>query len=236
MRRAIFDALVRPPMIVLSNPVGDGSLSFGEVAIFVNPDFLFLQGAMEPLDVAVSLWMMIRRGWRTLPRFWEAELDLQPLHCHSRNSSRLRVWRTCVVLRIARCVLPRTLNCNLTPSTNPNQLHSLCSSGILPFDMSHRRQRHARIGRGSPERPGHPPFWNLSQPARALPESGIFTVRLAPGKLGEAMVAIGILASEYAASSNSQVMKTNGAVESSVMPRLIFFPEVRRMQEWECLD
>ena len=61
-------------------------------------------------------------------------------------------------------------------------------------------------------------------------------MRLAPGKLGEAMVAIGILASEYAASSNSQVMKTNGAVESSVMPRLIFFPEVRRMQEWECLD
>lgn len=48
-------------MIVLSHPVGDGSPSFGEVAIFVNPDVLSLQAALEPLDVAASLRMMIRR-------------------------------------------------------------------------------------------------------------------------------------------------------------------------------
>jgi hypothetical protein len=31
-------------------------------AILGSPDFLFLQAAMEPLDVAVAFWMMVGRA------------------------------------------------------------------------------------------------------------------------------------------------------------------------------
>jgi hypothetical protein len=54
VRRLIFDALMRPTMIVLPHPVRDGCLSFREVPIFVEPDFLLLQAATKSLDVAVS--------------------------------------------------------------------------------------------------------------------------------------------------------------------------------------
>ena len=48
-RSAILDAATRPIVIVLLDPVSDAGLRF-------------FQDAMEPLDVAVALRMMIRRA------------------------------------------------------------------------------------------------------------------------------------------------------------------------------
>ncbi len=49
-------------MIVLLDPARDAAARFVQVAILRRPDFLLLQAAMEPLDVAVSLRMMVRRA------------------------------------------------------------------------------------------------------------------------------------------------------------------------------
>ena len=62
MRRSVFDALVGATMIVLAHPVRYGCLSFREVPIFVEPDFLLLQAAMEAFDVAVAFRVRIRRS------------------------------------------------------------------------------------------------------------------------------------------------------------------------------
>jgi hypothetical protein len=39
-------------VIVLRDPMADAGLRFFQIAIFSRPDFLFLQAAMEPFDVA----------------------------------------------------------------------------------------------------------------------------------------------------------------------------------------
>ena len=49
-------------MIVLLDPAGDGGSRFFQAAILGRPDFLFLQAAMEPFDVAIALRVMIRRA------------------------------------------------------------------------------------------------------------------------------------------------------------------------------
>ncbi len=54
MRRAIFDPAMRPVMIVLLDPTGDAGASFFQAPILRSPDFLFLQAAMEPFNVAVT--------------------------------------------------------------------------------------------------------------------------------------------------------------------------------------
>ena len=48
-------------MIVLLDPMSDRSSCFWQIAILRHPDFLFLQAAMEPLDIAVAFRVMIRR-------------------------------------------------------------------------------------------------------------------------------------------------------------------------------
>src|SRR5271154_1914887 len=53
---------MRPVVIVLLDPTSDAGPCFFHTAIFRRPDFLFLQAAMEPLDVAVALRVMIGRA------------------------------------------------------------------------------------------------------------------------------------------------------------------------------
>src|SRR3989442_3900049 len=53
---------MRPIVIVLLDPARDAAARFVQVAILRRPDFLLLQAAMEPFDVAVSLRMMVRRA------------------------------------------------------------------------------------------------------------------------------------------------------------------------------
>ena len=61
MRSAISDSAVRPVVIVLLDPTSDRCACFFQAPILRRPDFLFLQAAMEPFDVAVALRVMIRR-------------------------------------------------------------------------------------------------------------------------------------------------------------------------------
>src|SRR5271154_1368595 len=62
MRSAISDTAMRAVVIVLLDPTSDAGTRFFYAAIFRRPDFLFLQAAMEPLDVAVALRVMIGRA------------------------------------------------------------------------------------------------------------------------------------------------------------------------------
>src|ERR1700682_4550821 len=62
MRSAILNSAVRPVVIVLLDPTSDAGPPFFHAAIFCGPDFLFLQAAMEPLDVAVALRVMVGRA------------------------------------------------------------------------------------------------------------------------------------------------------------------------------
>ena len=50
---------MRTVVIVLLDPARDAQLRLGEVLIFVEPHLLFFQAAMEPLDVAVALGMVV---------------------------------------------------------------------------------------------------------------------------------------------------------------------------------
>jgi hypothetical protein len=54
MRSAILHSTMRPVVIVLLDPARDGIASFLQTGILRGPHFLFLQAAMEPLDVAVA--------------------------------------------------------------------------------------------------------------------------------------------------------------------------------------
>src|SRR5450755_741501 len=60
-RGAVLDSAVRPVVIVLLDPTSDRCSRFFQAPIFRCPDFLFLQAAMEPFDVAVAFRVMIRR-------------------------------------------------------------------------------------------------------------------------------------------------------------------------------
>src|ERR1700746_2275168 len=53
---------MRSVVIVLLDPASDRGTRFFHAPIFGRPDFLFLQAAMEPFDVAVALRVMIRRA------------------------------------------------------------------------------------------------------------------------------------------------------------------------------
>jgi hypothetical protein len=53
---------MRPVVIVLLDPAGDAVPRFFQAAILRRPDFLFLQAAMEPFDVAVAFRVMIGRA------------------------------------------------------------------------------------------------------------------------------------------------------------------------------
>ena len=55
------NSAVRSVVIVLLDPTSDRGTRFFHAAIFRRPDFLFLQAAMEPFDVAVA-FRMIRRA------------------------------------------------------------------------------------------------------------------------------------------------------------------------------
>ncbi len=48
-------------MIVLLDPTSDAGPRFFQAAVLRRPDFLFLQAAMEPFNVAVAFRVMIRR-------------------------------------------------------------------------------------------------------------------------------------------------------------------------------
>jgi hypothetical protein len=52
---------MRPVVIVLLDPAGDVAPRFFQAPILRRPDFLFLQAAMEPFDVAVAFRVMIGR-------------------------------------------------------------------------------------------------------------------------------------------------------------------------------
>jgi len=53
---------MRPVVIVLLDPTSNAGSRFIQAAILGRPDFLFLQAAMEPFDVAVALRVMIGRA------------------------------------------------------------------------------------------------------------------------------------------------------------------------------
>src|ERR1700691_1858253 len=53
---------MRPVVIVLLDSTSDAGPCFFHAAIFRRPDFLFLEAAMEPLNVAVPLRVMIGRA------------------------------------------------------------------------------------------------------------------------------------------------------------------------------
>ena len=53
---------MRPIVIVLLDPTSDAGSRFFQAAILRRPDFLFFQAAMEPFDVAVAFWVMMRRA------------------------------------------------------------------------------------------------------------------------------------------------------------------------------
>ena len=55
------DSAMRPVVIVFLDPTSDRCLRFFQAAILRRPDFLFLQAAMEPFDVAVAFRVMIGR-------------------------------------------------------------------------------------------------------------------------------------------------------------------------------
>ncbi len=62
MRGSISDSAMRPVVIVLLDPTSDAGTGFLHASIFRRPDFLFLETAMEPFDVAVALRVMIGRA------------------------------------------------------------------------------------------------------------------------------------------------------------------------------
>ena len=62
MRSAIFDSAMRPVVIVLLDPASDTGSRFFQAPVLRGPDFLFLQAAMEPLDIAVALRVVIGRA------------------------------------------------------------------------------------------------------------------------------------------------------------------------------
>jgi len=53
---------MRPVVIVLLDPMSDRGPRFLQAAILGGPDFLFLQAAMEPFDVAVAFRVIIGRA------------------------------------------------------------------------------------------------------------------------------------------------------------------------------
>jgi hypothetical protein len=61
VRSAVSDSEVRPVVIVLLDPATDRCSRFLQAPIILRPDFLLFQAAMEPFDVAVAFWVMIRR-------------------------------------------------------------------------------------------------------------------------------------------------------------------------------
>jgi hypothetical protein len=71
-----------PIVIVLLDPEPDRRTRLFDAAIFVHPDFLLLQAAMEPFDAAVSFRVKIRRS---------AVRDAEPRkHLHEARRSELR--------------------------------------------------------------------------------------------------------------------------------------------------
>src|ERR1700722_15687768 len=62
MRSTISDAAMRPVVIIFLDPTSDRCSRFFQAPILRRPDFLFFQAAVEPFDVAVALWVMIRRA------------------------------------------------------------------------------------------------------------------------------------------------------------------------------
>ena len=59
VRRSVFERLVRPVVIVLVEVVGDGAACFFQRAVFVEPDFFFLEAAVEAFDQAVAFGMVV---------------------------------------------------------------------------------------------------------------------------------------------------------------------------------
>jgi hypothetical protein len=61
---------MRPVVIVLLDPASDAGSRFFQAPVLRRPDFLFLQAAMEPLDVAVALRVVtgsITKAFYSLP-------------------------------------------------------------------------------------------------------------------------------------------------------------------------
>ena len=56
------NSAMRPVVIVLLDPMSDRGPRFLQAAILGGPDFLFLQAAMEPFDVAVAFRVMVGRA------------------------------------------------------------------------------------------------------------------------------------------------------------------------------
>ncbi len=82
VRRSILQTLMRTVVIVLLDPTSNRRTRLFDAAIFVHPDFLLLQAAMEPFDVAISFRMVIRRP---------PMRDAQPRKClHEARRSKLR--------------------------------------------------------------------------------------------------------------------------------------------------
>jgi hypothetical protein len=59
--RPVVESLVRPLMVVLVDPAGDGVAGFGERLVFVKPDFLLLERAVKAFDAAVALGVIVSR-------------------------------------------------------------------------------------------------------------------------------------------------------------------------------
>jgi hypothetical protein len=46
-RRPVVESLMRPLVVVMVDPAGDGIAGFGERLVFVKPDFFLLEGAVK---------------------------------------------------------------------------------------------------------------------------------------------------------------------------------------------
>ena len=62
MRGLSVESAMRTVVIVLFDPTSDAELGLVEVLVLVEPHLLFFQAAMESLDVAIALGMVVGRA------------------------------------------------------------------------------------------------------------------------------------------------------------------------------
>jgi hypothetical protein len=72
---------MRAVLIVLLEIPSDALSRLGQAAIFRSPDFFFLQAAVEPLDVAVALRMIVGRAWCVMPGCASGSMNREDVNC-----------------------------------------------------------------------------------------------------------------------------------------------------------
>src|ERR1022692_4046164 len=60
--RPVVESVMRPLMVLLVEPAGDGVAGFGERLVFVKPDFFLLEGAVKAFDAAIAFGVIVIRA------------------------------------------------------------------------------------------------------------------------------------------------------------------------------